>query len=54
LAPTRELVQQIAEEAGKYSSAGINICTAIGGSARGPQIDALRKGVHVVVATPGR
>ncbi|KAJ1426884.1 P-loop containing nucleoside triphosphate hydrolase protein [Ochromonadaceae sp. CCMP2298] len=54
LAPTRELTEQIATEAQKYAVAGVDIATAYGGTAKGPQIFKLRKGVDVVVATPGR
>jgi superfamily II DNA/RNA helicase len=54
LAPTRELTEQIATEAQKYANAGVDIATAYGGTAKGPQIFKLRKGVDVIVATPGR
>lgn len=55
LAPTRELAQQIAavlEEAGQ--AAGLRTLCAYGGVPKPPQTAALRKGVDVVVATPGR
>ena len=55
VAPTRELAGQVAadlERAGKRL--GISVLTVYGGRAYEPQIEALKKGVHVVVGTPGR
>ena len=55
VAPTRELASQVAadlERAGKRL--GISVLTVYGGRAYEPQIEALKKGVHVVVGTPGR
>ena len=55
LAPTRELAQQIAavfEEAG--GRAGLRALCAYGGVPKPPQAAALRRGVDVLVATPGR
>ena len=55
VAPTRELAVQVAsdlERAGKRR--GIKVLTVYGGRAYEPQIEALTKGVHVVVGTPGR
>jgi ATP-dependent RNA helicase DeaD len=55
LTPTRELAQQVAavlEDVG--SRAGISVAVIYGGVGYGPQLDALRSGVHVVVGTPGR
>lgn len=56
LAPTRELCLQIAgdlQDFAKYME-GITILPVYGGSSIGSQIGALKRGVHVVVATPGR
>jgi superfamily II DNA/RNA helicase len=53
--PTRELCVQVAkdiENAGKVR--GIRVQTIYGGRAFEPQLDALRKGVDIVVGTPGR
>jgi superfamily II DNA/RNA helicase len=53
--PTRELAIQVAadlERAGKQR--GIRVLTVYGGRAYEPQIEALRKGVDIVVGTPGR
>ncbi|KGN40087.1 DEAD/DEAH box helicase [Knoellia aerolata] len=55
VAPTRELAVQVAsdlERAGKKR--GIRVLTVYGGRAYEPQIEALTKGVEVVVGTPGR
>jgi superfamily II DNA/RNA helicase len=55
VAPTRELAVQVAgdlERAGKKR--GIRVLTVYGGRAYEPQIDTLKKGVEVVVGTPGR
>jgi ATP-dependent RNA helicase RhlE len=55
LTPTRELAAQIDEHAralGRH--AGLGIATVIGGVSYGPQEQALRRGVDIVVATPGR
>ena len=56
LAPTRELCLQIASDLQDYSKylKGITILPVYGGSSIGSQIGALKRGVHVVVATPGR
>lgn len=55
LAPTRELAVQIKEEADKFGgSSGIkNICV-YGGAPKHEQARALRDGVEIVIATPGR
>ncbi|CAN5182723.1 DEAD/DEAH box helicase [soil metagenome] len=55
LAPTRELVSQIeAELAPLARTAGLRTLTIFGGVRPNPQISALRSGVDVVVACPGR
>jgi superfamily II DNA/RNA helicase len=55
LAPTRELVTQIDEAlAPLAASAGLTSRTIFGGVNQGPQVSALRRGVDVVVACPGR
>ena len=56
LAPTRELCLQIADDMrdfGKYMD-GIHIEAVYGGASIEQQIRALRKGVQIIVATPGR
>ncbi|NHI20433.1 DEAD/DEAH box helicase [Phycicoccus endophyticus] len=55
VAPTRELAVQVSgdlERAGRRR--GIRVLTVYGGRAYEPQIEALRRGVEVVVGTPGR
>ena len=55
LVPTRELAIQVAEAVHRYGRAlGIRVLPIYGGSSMGQQLRALRRGVDVVVATPGR
>ena len=55
LAPTRELAVQIQDEASKFSrSMGLTAGCIYGGASRGVQINMLRQGVDIVIATPGR
>ena len=56
LAPTRELALQVAEAFEKYSAhlRGLHVLPVYGGQAYGIQLSALRRGVQVVVGTPGR
>lgn len=55
LAPTRELAMQIKEEADKFGhSSGIRNACIYGGAPKGPQAGQLRRGVEIVIATPGR
>ncbi|MGB3873330.1 MAG: DEAD/DEAH box helicase [Stenotrophomonas sp.] len=56
LAPTRELAIQVAEAFQSYSVSmpGFRVLPVYGGQPYGQQLSALRRGVHVVVGTPGR
>lgn len=55
LAPTRELALQIdAEIAALSRHMGIRKAVVLGGVGKHPQISALKRGVHILVATPGR
>ncbi len=56
LTPTRELALQVQESVRTYGSRlkGIFSVPLVGGAAYGGQIRALRKGVQIIVATPGR
>ncbi|QKS15069.1 DEAD/DEAH box helicase [Curtobacterium sp. Csp2] len=55
LAPTRELATQIDATLAPLAKAmGLNTTTIFGGVGQGRQVDALRGGVDVVVACPGR
>ena len=56
LAPTRELAIQVAESFQKYARSlpGFHVLPIYGGQAYQHQLRPLKKGVHVVVGTPGR
>ncbi|MBQ8008782.1 MAG: DEAD/DEAH box helicase [Bacteroidaceae bacterium] len=56
LCPTRELCLQIAGDLKDYSKyvEGVHVLPVYGGSSIESQIRALKQGVHIVVATPGR
>jgi superfamily II DNA/RNA helicase len=55
LAPTRELATQIDATLAPLAKAmGLNTTTIFGGVGQGRQVDALRGGVDIVVACPGR
>jgi len=53
--PTRELANQVAVELttlGRHR--GVNVLPVYGGTGYSEQVDALEKGVHIIVGTPGR
>lgn len=53
--PTRELAQQVEEVARDYCKAmNLGLACIFGGAGKGPQASAMRSGVDVCVATPGR
>jgi ATP-dependent RNA helicase DeaD len=56
LAPTRELALQVCEAFESYAAKmkGVHVLPVYGGQGYGVQLSALRRGVHVVVGTPGR
>ena len=56
LVPTRELAIQVAEAFQKYASAlpGFHVLPIYGGQSYVPQLQALKRGTHVIVGTPGR
>ncbi len=55
LTPTRELAAQVHESLRGYGKhLGVRATTIFGGVGMQPQVDALRRGVEIVVATPGR
>lgn len=56
LAPTRELAIQVAEAFQRYAAQvpGFHVLPIYGGQSYGPQLSALKRGVHVIVGTPGR
>nr|WP_263108140.1 DEAD/DEAH box helicase [Kitasatospora sp. DSM 101779] len=55
LVPTRELAQQVTEALSPYAQAlQLRIATVVGGMPIGRQANQVRRGVEVLVATPGR
>jgi len=55
LTPTRELAVQVSEELRRLCQfRGLHVVTVYGGQPIRRQLDALQKGVHIVVGTPGR
>jgi len=55
IAPTRELVQQIAQEAEKFAPAvDARVLAVYGGVSKGEQVRDLKSGVDILIATPGR
>jgi ATP-dependent RNA helicase DeaD len=56
LAPTRELAIQVSEAFQKYASkmSNFHVCPIYGGQSYTIQLKQLKRGVHVVVGTPGR
>ncbi len=55
LAPTRELALQVAQAMNEYGRyLDVRVLAVYGGQAYGPQIGQLKRGVDVVVGTPGR
>jgi superfamily II DNA/RNA helicase len=55
LVPTRELAEQVHDTLRPLAaSMGLRTMTIYGGVSQGPQVSALRRGVDVCVATPGR
>ncbi|MFC5740648.1 DEAD/DEAH box helicase [Dyella tabacisoli] len=56
LAPTRELAIQVAEAFQRYAAhiPGFQVLPIYGGQSYGPQLHSLKRGVHIVVGTPGR
>ncbi len=56
LAPTRELALQVSEAFERYAAhlPGVHVLPVYGGQGYGVQLSALRRGVHIVVGTPGR
>ena len=55
LTPTRELAAQVAESAGSYGRhSALRTAVIFGGVSEKPQIEALRAGCDLLIATPGR
>jgi len=56
LCPTRELALQVCEAFERYAAhlPGVKVLPVYGGQGYGVQLSALRRGVHIIVGTPGR
>jgi len=56
LCPTRELALQVCEAFERYAAhlRGVHVLPVYGGQGYGVQLSALRRGVHIIVGTPGR
>jgi len=55
LAPTRELAIQIGDSLATYGRhLPLRACTIYGGVGQGKQVNQLKRGAHILVATPGR
>ncbi|MFK8849532.1 DEAD/DEAH box helicase [Streptomyces sp. Ac-502] len=55
LVPTRELATQVTQALAPYATAvGLRTTTVVGGTSINRQVDALRRGAEILVATPGR
>ncbi|MFH9424760.1 DEAD/DEAH box helicase [Streptomyces sp. NPDC017529] len=55
LVPTRELATQVTQALAPYATAvGLRTTTVVGGTSINRQVEALRKGAEILVATPGR
>ncbi len=55
LAPTRELAQQIEQEARKFAAGlGLRVVLIVGGVGRSPQVQRMSRGADIVVGCPGR
>jgi len=56
MVPTRELAIQVAEAFQKYAGRmpGFHVLPIYGGQSYTPQLNALKRGTHVIVGTPGR
>ncbi len=54
LLPTRELAMQVEQHYRKLTGNYNSIALVVGGMAEGPQLQAIRNGARIIVATPGR
>jgi ATP-dependent RNA helicase DeaD len=55
ITPTRELATQVSDEIQRFGKPmGVKVVTVYGGSSYSRQIDGIKRGAQVVVATPGR
>jgi ATP-dependent RNA helicase RhlE len=54
LLPTRELAMQVEQHYRKLTGSYNSVALVVGGMAEGPQLQNIRRGARVIVATPGR
>ena len=55
MAPTRELAMQIQDECRKFGqTSGMSSVCLYGGAPKGGQLAEMRRGVHIIIVTPGR
>src|SRR5436190_3745996 len=54
LAPTRELANQTEAACREFAPKGITCTAIIGGAAYNRQMDSLKRGANIIIATPGR
>ena len=54
LLPTRELAMQVEQNYRRLTGSYKSIALVVGGMAEGPQLQAIRNGARIIVATPGR
>ena len=54
LSPTRELANQTEAACRQFAPKGVTCTAIIGGSGYKRQMDSLRRGAHLIIATPGR
>ena len=55
LAPTRELAKQICDNIANYSKGShLKVAMIVGGKAINPQVEKMKRGIDILVATPGR
>jgi ATP-dependent RNA helicase RhlE len=54
LLPTRELAMQVEQNYRKLTGSYNSIALVVGGMAEGPQLQNIRRGARIIVATPGR
>jgi len=54
LLPTRELAMQVEQNYRKLTGSYNSVALVVGGMAEGPQLQNIRRGARIIVATPGR
>ena len=55
LCPTRELALQVSAQVQSFGSKrGLRVVTIYGGASYRPQVEGVKRGAHIIIATPGR